>query len=619
MDLEDIEVVSDGETESVNTPRTPRMINPTLYHFMISKTVREECVIRGPWVIMPRERMPKAVVSAMISDLTLKPYQTVGGIKRYTDQIKCYREINDPPSLLVPRAYLTANYGKPRADESSLGLDIDPEVRFEGSLRDARQAGFVQSLLDTMIGEKRTIVLGSAEPGCGKTVMFLYAWARTIRRKTLVIVHGMAIVSQWVGAVKRFCPGARVGVIHQNLWQVRNRDIVIASSDTLAQRAGGFRSELWREFGMVCFDEAHHILASTFVNIYCTCMHARYCVSLTGTPYRKDGLTHAMPYLIGPNVATMKNTDPVHVRVLEYTGGAKKMTAFKWGPAKGKPNEAAMISDMVEDEHRTHFLADILAQAALAGRKVLVLSARKDLRAALRLLVSERLEEQVCPTTARPIIVAREAEPSPAVQCALKLQAAHDAIYVAKLQKQPDAAKIEKLRADASRLTGKLMDVAPELMSVVRDARLETSTTSRFAEDESVSPAPVSWVEELCAEDGTLARLNKQQARVILATFVMAKEALDIGGLDMLVFATPAVDVKQAVGRIRRTQQAEDASSSHESDSVLATPHGLVVDLKDMFVPFSGWGAMRMRYYKEEKFGISVVRVGRSTEAWHHV
>lgn len=673
---------------------------PSLFAFTLRSGVSKSTSMRGPWATFPFEALPPAALADVLQELTLKPHSMVGGIKRFSEAVLSYElvppaeeegdhapaqpepkmkkkkaakpaklrgSLTSPPvakglppglgpgwKVRVPRAYFTERFGRPAADETSLGREVAGRVAFEGSLRDDRQRSFVARMVNTLVDLRQTIALGSAEPGCGKTVMFLYLWAKVLRRKCLVIVHGMPIVAQWVGAGRRFCPEARIGIIHQDLWQVRGRDLVVASSDTLASRAEQFGPALWEEFGVVCFDEAHHIMAGTFMRIYRTCMHARYCISLTGTPYRKDGLTPAMPFLTGPNAAFMKNTDTVHVRTIEFSGGAQSFVGFKFGPAAGKPNESAMISAMVEDGKRTHLLADVIRGCLVAGRKVLVLCARNDLREALRLLVVEALAGVECPHRVKRLRAAGAGTTSGAA-------ASTPAAATPTPTPTPDSDQTPRKRSRAvpnhaaaeERHMRTAMDVYDALYMepyrVVRsgpmerrtmlerlakaEAKLSEAARARVMDCEGLPPKvvpelveeegdqPASWIESLNAGDDFTTRMNKQQARAILATYVMAREALDVPGLDTLILATPSSDVCQAVGRIRRTGRGAAGASSSAADSggsgsILHVPCALVLDFVDKFNPFLQWASARQRYYRNERFQVSKVQVHSPKDPW---
>ena len=79
-----------------------------------------------------------------------------------------------------------------------------------------------------------------------------------------------------------------------------------------------------------------------------------------------------------------------------------------------------------------------------------------------------------------------------------------------------------------------------------------------------------------------------ERKKIIIATYAMAEEGLDIKTLTTLVLATPKVDVTQAVGRILRMK--------HDNTEVYD-----VIDSHAMFQRH--WGKRR-GFYKKQKFKI---------------
>jgi len=75
---------------------------------------------------------------------------------------------------------------------------------------------------------------------------------------------------------------------------------------------------------------------------------------------------------------------------------------------------------------------------------------------------------------------------------------------------------------------------------------------------------------------------------IIIATYAMAEEGLDIKTLTTLVMATPKTDVRQAVGRILRQKHSKP----------------LIVDIVDQHDIFSRQWLKRKRYYKKQKYKI---------------
>lgn len=89
------------------------------------------------------------------------------------------------------------------------------------------------------------------------------------------------------------------------------------------------------------------------------------------------------------------------------------------------------------------------------------------------------------------------------------------------------------------------------------------------------------------------AALKEAESRtVILGTFAMAAEGMDIPALDTLVLASPRSDIEQAVGRILRARPESRAN----------TP--LVLDVVDGFSVFAAMAAKRARFYKKNAYPV---------------
>ena len=76
--------------------------------------------------------------------------------------------------------------------------------------------------------------------------------------------------------------------------------------------------------------------------------------------------------------------------------------------------------------------------------------------------------------------------------------------------------------------------------------------------------------------------------RIVIATYSMAAEALDIKTLTTLIMATPKTDIEQAVGRILREKHGRP----------------IVVDIIDQHTPFQNQWRKRKQFYKKQNYTI---------------
>lgn len=108
--------------------------------------------------------------------------------------------------------------------------------------------------------------------GAGKTVVFAHPDLRAPilgpagsnpRGRMLVLVHRDELATQAVAKLHSIDPGASVGRV-QNVWDETDRQIIVASVQTLA-RAG--RRERIRDVALIVVDEAHHAIAPTYLQV----------------------------------------------------------------------------------------------------------------------------------------------------------------------------------------------------------------------------------------------------------------------------------------------------------------------------------------------------------------
>jgi superfamily II DNA or RNA helicase len=82
---------------------------------------------------------------------------------------------------------------------------------------------------------------------------------------------------------------------------------------------------------------------------------------------------------------------------------------------------------------------------------------------------------------------------------------------------------------------------------------------------------------------------KSNECRIILATYQMASEGYDNPDLDTLILASPKCNVEQAVGRILRKKNNNEA---------------IVVDINDCISIFNNWNILRKSFYKNKNFKV---------------
>lgn len=233
-----------------------------------------------------------------------KKLLNVEGVKRALefeltdrDSIRCLRLWEEAEHhLIVPRAFWkpgelpfdcidcrpqsfvrTGVRSKIRLDYKNIGGKLMPTGK-------TMQADAIQTLLRATGG-----VLQLA-PGKGKTVVALHL-ASLLQVPTLVAVDNTTLLVQWQDEIARHLdvPGG-IGLIKGQVkdWK---KNVVMSTYHTLANWAETMPEEVRRWFGLIIWDEGHHISAPTFSKS--APLFYGYRLALTATPTRPDG-THVI-------------------------------------------------------------------------------------------------------------------------------------------------------------------------------------------------------------------------------------------------------------------------------------------------------------------------------------
>jgi superfamily II DNA or RNA helicase len=287
-------------------------------------------------------------------ELTVRANQNAIGLR--PPAFKVYRELVDG-TLLVPR-FFRAGVSK----ETYVKGNEASRITFVGSLMSHQK--------DALNQFKGNGVL-CLPCGKGKTATAL-AIASKYRRRTLVIVHKEFLASQWRDRIGQFCPGATVGLIQGDTFNI-DCDFVIAMIQTLCSRE--FARGVFDSIGLVIVDEAHHIGAPAFSKAL---LHFRseYTLGLTATPERKDGLTKILYWFLGPIFYSMEQDSSTikHIKV------PFDHPEFRKGPILnkiGKISLSHMINLLTDIPERNDLIIKLIRECIKRNRNILVLSDRR--------------------------------------------------------------------------------------------------------------------------------------------------------------------------------------------------------------------------------------------------
>lgn len=179
-------------------------------------------------------------------------------------------------------------------DDYVLNLIPCPEFQSNIKLRDYQK----QALDAWVANDKRGIIV--LPTGSGKTIIGIKAIS-LLNTPTIVVAPTLDLVDQWRSRLKEEF-GLEVGVLgggEQNI-----QALTVSTYDSAYIHA----DKLGNKFGLIIFDEVHHLPAEGYRNI-AEMFAAPYRMGLTATFEREDGLHTELNRLVGGKVFEKRVTD----------------------------------------------------------------------------------------------------------------------------------------------------------------------------------------------------------------------------------------------------------------------------------------------------------------------
>jgi len=270
----------------------------------------------------------------------------------------------------IPKFFGIKYFGLPLKVMKNISIPIN--VHFNGSLNEKTyQHIAVQKTLDALY--KYPFGGGgilSLPPGFGKTTISLYVISK-LSLKTLVIVHKEFLMNQWIERIKNFLPSASIGVIRQNKIDIDGKDIVLCMLQSISMK--DYDNNIFSSFGFVVIDETHHICSKVFSRAFFK-LQAKYCLGLSGTPHRKDGLTKVIEWFIGPIFYSIEREacSSVDVEVVRFQHDPSIVGSLADTPI------VHLITNIINNIERTDIILDKLNSLFSQGRNIMILSERRE-------------------------------------------------------------------------------------------------------------------------------------------------------------------------------------------------------------------------------------------------
>ena len=281
---------------------------------------------------------------------------------------KVFRETDD--YLILPKYFGLQKFGKAEENIEIQGEPIN--ITFKGGLRD-EQTQIIDVVVPYM--EKHDGGLICLGCGSGKTVLSLFISVH-FKVKTLIIVHKGFLLNQWKERIEQFTD-AKVGIIQRDKVEVDGKDIVIGMIQSIAKDK--YDVDIFRDFGMVIFDEAHHAPSKYFSRAL-PLIAAKKTIALSATPKRSDKLDKVLYWYFGPMMYKneLEENKTVLTKIYKYKIVHDKFVEKKIRGGTDV-NRPGTITNLITIGRRNKFIIDIVQEILNEdNRKIIVLSERKE-------------------------------------------------------------------------------------------------------------------------------------------------------------------------------------------------------------------------------------------------
>jgi len=514
------------------------------------------------------------------TDLTIRPYTP--GAPPGGNTFPAYRESG--AKLYVPHYYGVEQFGPPKENKVSEGQDV--EFEFKGTLRDY-QAPVVEKFIKTVTASGLPSG-GLLELPCawGKTSASLYIMSQ-LKKKTIVIVHKEFLMNQWIERIAQFVPAARIGKIQGPTVDVEDKEIVLCMLQSLINKE--YPADLFAQFGLTILDEVHHISSQTFSNSLFKVV-TKYMLGLSATMDRKDGTTKVFKMFLGPVIHKVerKNEHEVEVRAMTYrTNDAEFNDTIL--DFKGQPQISSMISKLSSYNRRTEFIIQTLTTFISANPPLEKVEPKIDAEHPHCGMCNKNINYLVrntCCDQVKYCLLCMDAVVKNAKDT-LEQTTNKKTGEVKQVKRRPKCPCCSKVLAyEQNYIDTGLVKPIHELQTIVLSHNLNVLEYI-YQKFVCKNLASVGYYVGGMSEQELKASESKH---VILATYSMASEGLDIPGLNAEFLISPKTDIVQSVGRILRAKHA--------------TTQPVIYDFVDTHDVFQRQWRKRKTFYKKQNYKI---------------
>ncbi len=295
-----------------------------------------------------------------VSVVPIRYALTIGDMP--SDSLLTETHIRVPRHFLDPFSSINRTYKVEKVENEFPVINVNAKT----SLR----PGQVNAIAAMIENKNGILNLGC---GHGKTVVSLH-YVAELKTKTIIIVNRANLIDQWKEEIQKHLDvdKKKVGTLQGKKIEWEDRDIVVATIQTLVKKIAVLGDDFFKSFGLAIFDECHHLSAPVFKQICPLFYGQRH--GLSATPKREDGLQNAFIYHLGPVYYSDTSQEIVPKTFFIHTGITEDMLTKDAYDSSGEIHHRKLCAWLGTIEGRNQLINKITERLLNNGHKVLCLS-----------------------------------------------------------------------------------------------------------------------------------------------------------------------------------------------------------------------------------------------------
>jgi superfamily II DNA or RNA helicase len=249
---------------------------------------------------------------------------------------------------------LEQNYRRERSEFRKM------TTKFSGKLRPLQKTVKKEAL---QLLNNQGCCLISLYTGAGKTITSIFL-ATKIGLPCLIVVHRLVLIKQWKESIEKVCKNPKIQILTAKSELKDNMDFYIINAINATKK----NFDTFKCIGTLIADEVH-VMATDKLSQAFYYVQPRYCLGLSATPYRSDGMDELLFSYFGKKQVHRKLNREHYVFkvktgfVPEYTIGAS-----------GKMDWNSVLQSQTMDVDRNEIIVNIVKM--FKERNFLILSKR---------------------------------------------------------------------------------------------------------------------------------------------------------------------------------------------------------------------------------------------------